>query len=199
MAFADYDFTVTPNGSQNIPASGSVVRVRSTTGQLRVSIDGGPGVKLSAGQGFRLGDGQTFRDVTVRDVSGSGATGVLFIGDAGYEDQTFSGSVTIANGTGPFTITNKTLSRTPGQASQVIAGARAVDRRYLAVQNKGAGAIWISFTLWGEPTNNGVITTSTGLKIESGQTYTVDGGFAPAGYVIAVAEFANTEITCVEG
>jgi hypothetical protein len=51
-------------------------------------------VKLSAGQGFRLLDGKTFRDVTIRDISGVGNTGIVFIGDASYEDTNFSGTIT---------------------------------------------------------------------------------------------------------
>lgn len=147
MAFADYDFQLTANGSQQLPVSGSVVRVRSSSGTLRVSIDGGPGVKLGAGQGFRLGPGQSFRDVTIRDVSGAANTGVIFIGDAGYEDQTFTGDVNVIGLKKNFIQVDKKVVAPFGASADGIGAAlTSGNRSYLAVQNlSDTGNVYLVF------------------------------------------------------
>lgn len=164
MAFADYDFTVPANGSQQIPATGSFVRVRSTSGIIRVSIDSGPGVKLSQGQGFRMPAGKTFRDITVRDVSGAGSTGTIFVGDAGFEDQTLSGNVT-----------SDVAQCADVSEVNVVVGTVAVQlaawdtrRRGLMLQNQSDTAtVWVTF-------NGALPAVGAGMRLKPGETFYQD-------------------------
>ncbi len=193
MAFADYDFTLAANQSLQIPASGSVVRVRSSSGTLRVSIDGGPGVKLGAGQGFRLLDGQKFRDVTIRDVSGAANSGVVFVGDAGYEDQTFSGSVEVVKNTarrGRLMPTNQVIAA----ASTVIKYPNA-NRVYFAIQNLSqTTAIWLQ--LGGSAPDNAVV--GTGLKLGPGD-YLEFTDYVHTQSISAISESGNVSVFQMEG
>lgn len=187
MAFADYDFTLAANGSQQLPVSGSVVRVRSSSGTLRVSIDGGPGVRLSAGQGFRLSPGQTFRDVTIRDVSGAANTGVLFIGDAGYEDTTFSGNSTIikdnSNRGGVYQ-----TAFSVGTASQSLHIADP-GRAWFAISNESDTAtIWV----YVDQNNGAAASTANGKRIGPGEMW--EPAYCPLGNIRVISDTANTKV-----
>lgn len=112
MSFGDYDFSLLANQSVQMAVKGAFLRVRQATGKVRVSIDGGQGVTLQAGQGFKLPAGKAFRDVTVRDVSGQANAGVIFIGDAGFDDQTLFGAVSVTGGQISTTHEIQTIAKT---------------------------------------------------------------------------------------
>lgn len=188
MAFNDYDFSISANGSTQIHAMGSAVRVRSCTGQLRISVDGGSGVKLNAGQGFHL-DGGSFRELTVRDVSGAPNAGVIFVGDGSYDDQTFSGSVSISNTSGAFAQGAQTTTNSVGGA--VIAAASLI-RRYLMVQNSDAVAsVWVTL-------DGSAPTTTNGIKLLPGGVLELQ-GFVPNGQIRAIADQASAALVVVGG
>lgn len=192
MSFGDYDFTLLANQSTQIAATGNILRVRSSTGKLKISIDGGPGATFSAGQGFKMPPGKAFRDVTVRDLSGAGNTGVIFIGDATYEDSTFNGAVTITGG-----LPNLQGAFTQSAAAVVAAGMTALAgnaaRRYLEVINTDAIAV-ITMTLDGSTPG----ATANGIILNPGDSWH-SMNYAPTGAVKLKSDVATATATVLEG
>jgi hypothetical protein len=193
MAFGDYDFNLTANQSQQIAATGAVLRVRSCTGPIRIKIDGGPGIKLNAGQGFRMANGGSFRDITVLDVSGAGNTGVIFIGDAEFEDQTLFGAVSItgtvmlANQQGAFTQTTPAVTNAD---SQLLAANAA--RRYFYIQNLDAVAnVFLRF-------DGAAATLANGVKLPPGGYMELQ-GYVPTGAVHIIADQLTADVRVLEG
>jgi hypothetical protein len=190
MAFGDYDFTLSANGSDTKEVTGSVVRVRSCTGTLRISIDGGPGANFGSGQGFRMPAGKTFRTLTIRDVSGSTNTGTVFIGDASYEDQTFSGAVSVTNlpaKQGSYTQTKPAVTNL---SSQLVAAK--VGRRYLLVQNNDATAnVYVNLT-------GAAATVAGGIRLVPGGVLEL-AAFPPTDAVTAIADQPTADVRVLEG
>jgi len=96
-----YDVTLTASTSstQNIPASGSFVKVKTApAGAVKIRLDGGESYLLSVGQGLRLPDGKTFRDVQVTNGVAIAQTVVVFVGDSRFEDTSISGSISVIDG-----------------------------------------------------------------------------------------------------
>lgn len=190
MAFGDYDFAMLANRSQQIAVTGAIVRVRSCTGKINIRIDGGPGANFSAGQGFKMPAGKTFRDLTVTDVSGAANAGVIFIGDASYEDQTFSGSVSVTNlpaVNGAFAETNVAVT-----AAGVALLAANPARRFVEVINTDP-AVTIYITVDGS-----AVGASGYIPIAPGASWSSPAGFAPTSAINAKSAGANVNATVLE-
>lgn len=187
MAFGDYDFAMLANRSQQIAVTGAIVRVRSCTGKINIRIDGGPGANFSAGQGFKMPAGKTFRDLTVTDASGAPNQGVIFIGDASYDDTTFSGAVQVTNTSGAFAQTKPAV--TNASANLVAANA---NRRYLLIQNLDTVAnVFVRL--------DGVAATlATGVQIPPGGSLEL-ATFVTNTAVTAIADQPTADVRVVEG
>lgn len=186
MAFNDYDFSLSANGTQQIAVMGSTVRVRSCTGSIKVSVDGGPGVTLSAGQGFKLdGGAKKFRDLTVKDMSGAANAGVIFVGDGEFLDSTLFGSISLAGG-----VSTVQTAGTVGTVAGALFGARP-GRKYLLIQNNGTDTIYVRI-------DGGAVTTANGFKINPGGYLEINGN-APAAAINAISGTAGQAVIVAEG
>lgn len=187
MAFGDYDFAMLANASQQIAVTGSIVRVRSCTGKINIRIDGGPGANFSAGQGFKMPPGTTFRDLTIKDASGAPNLGVIFIGDASYDDTTFSGAVQVTNTSGAFAQTVPAVTN----ASANLVGANAA-RRYFLFQNVDPIAnVYLNLA-------GAAATVGNGVKVPPGGSYELQ-GFVTNTAITAIADQATADVRVVEG
>ena len=91
-----YDLTLAASAAGNIAASGSLVKVYSAPqGAVQIKLDAGETYTLLEGQGVRRPDAQLFRDVQVKNVSGTSQTIKLFIGSSRFEDTRITGSVQV--------------------------------------------------------------------------------------------------------
>lgn len=91
-----YDLTLANGASGNIPALGNYAKVYSAPlGSVQLRIDGGEAYSLMEGQGIRLPDAKLFRDVTIKNTSGSTQTVLIFVGDSRFEDTRITGSVRV--------------------------------------------------------------------------------------------------------
>lgn len=109
-----YDFTLGPLSAQQVPALGSYVKLLSASGRVRVRTNAGDSYSLLEGQGFRMPEGKAFSDLTLTDLSGAGNVGVIFVGEASFEDSRVSGTVSITNKIGA------TIAQTFGSGSLAL-------------------------------------------------------------------------------
>ncbi len=81
-----YDFTLTANGSQVILADANFYKVLTSTGDLKITRDGGSTVRpMRAGRGEREVD---FQRLTITDISGAPNSGTIVVGDSNFIDDT---------------------------------------------------------------------------------------------------------------
>lgn len=187
MAFGDYDFTLTANGSQQFAVTGSQVYLRSSTGRIKVIIDGGPIVTLNQNQGFSLSKYQ-FRDVTIKDLTGAANSGVIFLGDAQYRDQNFTGAINVLNVAGVHTNSEQAVSAGAG-GTQLLAANPA--RQYLMVQNTDDVSImWVT-------EDGSAPTIGHGIRLLPNSSY--EPRHVPTGAVRAISDTGGAVASVVEG
>lgn len=93
-----YDLTLANNAAGNIGVLGDYCKVISApSGAVQIKLDGGESFTLLEGQGVRMPDGKSFRDLQVKNVSGSAQTLLLFAGDGRIEDTRITGNVVIVD------------------------------------------------------------------------------------------------------
>lgn len=136
-------------------------------------------------------------------VNGATAQAVTFATRQGSRveyERPPTGNVAITNMGGQFVANLKAVASVVGGNSEIISTGQVFvnNRRFLAIQNKSSGSIWIGFTTWGRTPDNAPITADNGLEIEAGQTFQCD-GFAPTGFIICVAQVAGAKVLVVEG
>jgi hypothetical protein len=81
-----YDFTLVANGSQVILADANFYKVLTSTGDLKITRDGGSTVRpMRAGRGEREVE---FQRLTITDISGATNSGTIVVGDSNFIDDT---------------------------------------------------------------------------------------------------------------
>lgn len=181
----DQDFTLAANASQNVDVKGSFFKYKTGVGSITVRTSKGKKVKLTPGQGVRR---ENFESLTITDSSGGTNTGVLFIDESEFIDDTLSGTVSILNSNGAITNSQKTVAN--ASAQMIAANA---NRRYLLIQNNDVtGNIYVRL-------DGAVATVGTGIKIGPGGYYE-NSSYTPTGAITAIGDIAsNTNIVTVEG
>jgi hypothetical protein len=91
-----YDFTLSPGGSQGLPASGSFYRVITSTGAVSVRENNAGKVgPISAGQGMRNRD---FDSLIIKDESGAANRGTIIVAGSDFVDDRITGEVSTIDG-----------------------------------------------------------------------------------------------------
>lgn len=89
------DFSMSANGSFQLPVEGSYFRILTCTGNVAVIGDTfgklGP---INRGQGL---ENTEFRRLTIQDTSGLSNSGTILVSEANFIDQTLNGAVSVTN------------------------------------------------------------------------------------------------------
>jgi len=91
-SLVEYDITINPNMEDIVYCTGSYVKYKSGSGNVRVKTPEGSTVNLSVGQGVRL---PPFTELRIQDTDGVDSTRVFLVGDGEFIDNVFFGDMVI--------------------------------------------------------------------------------------------------------
>jgi hypothetical protein len=156
-----YDFTLAAGGSQVILADANFYKVLTSTGDLKITRDGGSTVRpMRAGRGEREVD---FQRLTVTDISGAPNSGTIVVGDSNFIDDTIVLSSAIntrpESAGGSFLLSSAIVANNP-------------DTVFSAASNTaGAIVLYASFSVFG----NAVAPSAGFLHKATAPTTSIDG------------------------
>jgi len=104
-----YDFNLTPNGSQVLEVAGSYFRYKGGLGAIRVTPSSGDAVELLPGQGM---ENVKFDRLIVKDLSGAANAGAVLAGSGNWRDERITGSVEVIDGGKNRTVANQAFMAT---------------------------------------------------------------------------------------
>jgi hypothetical protein len=161
MASKTYDFTLAAGQVQRLDVRGFALKIvsASSNGSILARTDTGEEWELKAGQGFHAmvnsqGLVLPFGAVTLRNPSALVAiSGKVFIGDAGFDDSTVTGNVSIIDQgidktlAGYQLLQSASQGATSGQGSLIAMRpqGRTVAVRSLCIQSTIAGSIVLGY------------------------------------------------------
>ncbi|MGZ3319657.1 MAG: hypothetical protein ACXU9C_01610 [Xanthobacteraceae bacterium] len=158
-----FDFTLTPNGAQQIDVRGKFFKYISGAGKIRVRTSTGDSIDLLPGQGVWNTD---YTSLTVQDRSGIANYGLLLAGDFDFHDDRISGSVEVIDGGRSRTLAN--------QAFEGSTYAPVVAGKYATVQlwnPAGSGKRLVLKRVTGSCNTSAPV----GIKLTQTQMATLDG------------------------
>ncbi len=169
-----YTFTIGANANYQLLVGGAYFKIQTATGQVDVSSTWGKLENLVSGQGLQKTD---YAYLNFQDKTGAPNTVTVIVGDENFIDTTGISTFTPLQAT--FANANKTVTNVSAQ----LVAANA-NRKYLLIQNLGAGDISLTFDGSGA-------TVAAGLKLLSGGGSYEAALVVPTGQVNAIGSIAN--------
>lgn len=144
-----HDFTLPPNGTQQIDVVGRFFKYKAGAGLIRVRTTKGGYIDLLPGQGV---ENEAFTSLTVQDRTGLANTGSILAGDFSFRDERISGTVDVVDGGKNRTMANQAFSgvivMTPaaGQFSNLclfnpVGSGKNIYIEQFLISSNGAGEI----------------------------------------------------------
>lgn len=134
LAARNYDLTIPGNGTRQLEAVGSYVKILSATGQVRIIADTGPQLDALPGQGLR---NVPFNRLQFQDLTGSGNNILVLVGSSEMVDDRITGEVTVIDS-----------GRARSLANQAFMSA---------ITQAGAGAVATFAQVWNSSTTKNVL------------------------------------------
>lgn len=172
-----YTLIIGANASARLMVAGTLFKLLSATGTVRVDGDFGSVSPIRAGQGLQ---DSKFSELLFTDSSGAQNTITVAVGDKNFIDTRVTGEVTFA----PLGATFANAAAVVTNASAALSAANPL-RKYLMIQNNdAAGNIYVRL-------DGGVATVGTGVKISALGGLLELSLVVPSGAITAIGDIAN--------
>lgn len=195
-AVKQYPFSVLGNDVQQLLVDGAYFRIESSTGPVTVTGDFGELQGLQAGQGLK---GVPFTRLLLKNQSVTPVAGVLLVSDSEFIDNRVYGDITgnVKVNQNNFNVVAYSIYLTVFNGAQHGAYfsknvlLENQERKYLFVQNQGAGNVFLILGNYADGTG--------GIVLEPGQAFEMSGSSVHSGIVRLYSVVEVSGILVLEG